>query len=43
MTVYKYIETQHNDRLPKLHSDIIDYFGKFLSKQELIDRHTLHF
>ena len=37
MTVYKYIQQQYNDRLSKLHSDIIDYFGTFLNKQQSIE------
>ena len=37
ITVYKYIGKQYNDRLSKLHSDIIDYFGTFLTKDESIE------
>ena len=37
MTVCKFIEQQDKDRLSKLHSDIIDYFGTFLTKRESIE------
>ena len=36
-TVYKYVQQQYNDRLCGLHSDIIDYLGTFLNKQESIE------
>ena len=37
MTVYKHVQKQYNDRLSKLHSDIIDYFGTFLNKKQSIE------
>ena len=37
MTVYKYVQKQYNDRLSKLHSDIIDYLGTFLNKKQSIE------
>ena len=37
ITMYKYMQQQYNDPLSQLHSDIIDYFGTFLSKQESIE------
>ena len=37
MTVYKYIQKQHGTGLCQLHSDIIDYFGTFLSKKQSIE------
>ena len=37
MTVYKFIQQQYNDPLSQLHSDIIDYFGTFLSKKQSIE------
>ena len=37
ITICNYIQQQYNDRLSKLHSDIIDYFGAFLSKKESIE------
>ena len=37
MTVYKYIEKQNDSGLCQLHSDIVDYFGTFLTKQESIE------
>ena len=37
ITLCNYIQQQYNDRLSKLHSDIIDYFGAFLSKKESIE------
>ena len=37
MTVHKYIEKQNDSALCSLHSDIIDYFGTFLTKQESIE------
>ena len=37
MTVYKYIQKQHHSGLCRLHSDIIDYFGTFLTKKQSIE------
>ena len=37
VTVCKYVEKQYDDRLSRLNSDIIDYFGTFLTKQESIE------
>ena len=37
ITVYKYIQQQCNDPFSQLHSDIIDYFGAFLSKKQSIE------
>ena len=37
ITVCKHIEQQYNDPLSQLNSDIIDYFGTFLTKQESIE------
>ena len=37
ITVHKHIQQQYNDILSRLHSDIIDYFGTFLDKQESIE------
>ena len=36
VTVYKHIQVQYRDPLSQLHSDIIDYLGTFLTKQESI-------
>ena len=36
LSVGKYIEQQYTDRLSTLHSNIIDYFATFLTKQESI-------
>ena len=37
ISVYKQIQQQYKDRLSKLHSDIIDYFGTFLDKKQSIE------
>ena len=37
MTVYKYIQNKYDKGLCRLPSDIIDYLGTFLSKQESIE------
>ena len=37
ITVYKYIEQQHNNGFCQLHGDIIDYFGTFLNKKQSIE------
>ena len=37
ITVHKYIHSQYNDPLSRLHSDIIDYFGTFLNKKQSIE------
>ena len=37
LSVGKYIEQQYTDRLSRLHSNIIDYFAAFLTKQESIE------
>ena len=37
MTIYKYIQSKYTDPLSRLHSDIIDYFGTFLTKKESIE------
>ena len=37
ITIYKHIQQQYTDPLSKLHSDIIDYFGSFLSKRQSIE------
>ena len=37
ISVYKYIQQQYNDPLPRLHNDIVDYFGTFLTKKQRIE------
>ena len=37
VTVYKYVQQQYKDQLSRLHSDIIDYLGAFLSKKQSIE------
>ena len=37
ITVYKHVHNQQNDALSRLHSNIIDYLGTFLTKQESIE------
>ena len=37
MTVYKFVQQQYSDPFSQLHSDIIDYFGTFLSKKQSIE------
>ena len=37
VTVYKYVQQRYNDPFSRLHSDIIDYFGTFLSKRQSIE------
>ena len=37
ISVYKEMQQKYTDRLSNLHSDIIDYFGTFLDKQQSIE------
>ena len=37
ISVYKQVQKQNKGRLSNLHSDIIDYFGTFLSKKQSIE------
>ena len=37
ITVCQHIQSQYNDPLSKLHSDIIDYFGTFLNKKKVLN------
>ena len=37
VTVHKHVQQQYKDHLSRLHSDIIDYFGTFLTKKQSIE------